>query len=421
MAKGAVKEIIITLNFSGTEKKFINTGQLREFFISQWRGWSWLELAAQKDGNLYQVWDTFKVYLDQADHFIRWYEMVLDDSELITKQVIDFVDKTRTAVNHGFILAETPKAHFIFELKDNKSPQIAAYALASLNNTKIKANNYDAQEGLRLALEYLQRYKPDPVRDQHKILEERNKLLISETTALQERSALLIKKAEDQVAMQTSVFETQVAKQASILERQIVEHASALENLSIEQAKVLENQVAKQASDFEITLDETRKKLADFQAHLKEKVALEESVEYWTKKRAQHETAMQVAARRTVVIAGSTLVVFILAVIIILATTTGEVSPVKISILVALSTFGVWITRLSTKIFISNLHLGADAYERVTMFQTYFALLAEGKGLNDDNREIILQTLFRPSSTGIVNDDGPTNIIETLVKALKRR
>ena len=80
-----------------------------------------------------------------------------------------------------------------------------------------------------------------------------------------------------------------------------------------------------------------------------------------------------------------------------------------LSILLAISTSDVWLTRLSAKIFISNLHLRMDADERVTMFKSYFALLAEGSGMNDGDRQLILQTLFRPSSTGFIKDDGPTN------------
>ena len=38
------------------------------------------------------------------------------------------------------------------------------------------------------------------------------------------------------------------------------------------------------------------------------------------------------------------------------------------------------------------------------MMQTYLALIKEGK-LEDNHRNLILQALFRPASTGIVKDD----------------
>jgi hypothetical protein len=37
--------------------------------------------------------------------------------------------------------------------------------------------------------------------------------------------------------------------------------------------------------------------------------------------------------------------------------------------------------------------------------QTYLALLREGGGLKDDDRELILKILFRPFSDGMVRDD----------------
>ncbi|MPX90331.1 DUF6161 domain-containing protein [Salinivibrio sp. VYel1] len=80
-----------------------------------------------------------------------------------------------------------------------------------------------------------------------------------------------------------------------------------------------------------------------------------------------------------------------------------------------------WVTRLSAKIFISNLHLRTDADERVTMIQTYLALLREGSGPMDEERQLILQTLFRPSSTGFIKDDGPSSFHELVTNVLNKK
>jgi len=89
--------------------------------------------------------------------------------------------------------------------------------------------------------------------------------------------------------------------------------------------------------------------------------------------------------------------------------------------MLAISTFGIWVTRLSAKIFISNLHLRTDADERVTMIQTYLALLREGSGPMDEERQLILQTLFRPSSTGFIKDDGPSSFHELVTNVLNKK
>ena len=65
----------------------------------------------------------------------------------------------------------------------------------------------------------------------------------------------------------------------------------------------------------------------------------------------------------------------------------------------------VWIIRIFVRIFLSNLHLKEDAEERVTMINTFLALLRDTQDPNSLNKNIILETLFRPSSYGLIKDD----------------
>ena len=45
-----------------------------------------------------------------------------------------------------------------------------------------------------------------------------------------------------------------------------------------------------------------------------------------------------------------------------------------------------------------------DAYERTTMVLTYLALAIDGK-VSDQERHLVLQSLFRPTADGLVKDD----------------
>ena len=537
MTKETENGTLITLYFSGTRKRFANIDELDDFMQSQLSAWYWLEKAAQKDKNLRKVYEPIGSYLAEVGYFIGWYKMQqtqqMPHRRKIsqTKLINNFISDTRTAVGNGFILDETPIARFVSTIRDNKSSQIAGYALAYLNNIRIKATNPAAHEGVFLAMNYLHSPKLDFVKarqmnvksarfawknrseKQDEGLEEKNKLLISENAALQERSVLLIKKTEEQVAMQASVFETQVAKQASILERQFVKHASALENQAANQASVFKNQIigqkaafenqaasqanvfenqkttqtsdfvsqlAKQTSVFEVMLDKEKNKLTILVDIFKEKMKLNESISYWTRKRIHHRIITIFMAISTLLIAVITAASFTIMAVSLFTTSptlidkiaskapgfskpfflaildpsiskttaprtktttiitgtkttsTTIISDVntniwttdnlwKVSVMILISTIGVWLVRLSTKIFISNLHLGTDTYERVTMIKTYFALLAEDKGLRSTDRELILQTLFRPSTTGFIKDDGPSNIPEVFAKTITRR
>ena len=46
------------------------------------------------------------------------------------------------------------------------------------------------------------------------------------------------------------------------------------------------------------------------------------------------------------------------------------------------------------------------------MTNTYLSLIRSNETLNDENRTLILQILFRPAATGIVDDGGPATPME---------
>lgn len=68
------------------------------------------------------------------------------------------------------------------------------------------------------------------------------------------------------------------------------------------------------------------------------------------------------------------------------------------------TTVAFWVARLLVRLWLSQMHLGMDARERVTMIESYLALTAEG-AVDDKHREIVLNSIFRPTQDGIVKDD----------------
>ena len=482
MAEETEKEALITLDFSGIEKKFADIDELREFMQSQWDAWSWLEQAARKDSNLAQVWDPFKRYFVQATQFIEHLKQHPYNLEERIKLINIFKNQTQTAVIQGFILAETPEAHFILELKDNKSPQIAGYALTFLNNSKISTSNIDSHEGAYWTMKYLQG---------------------STAASLKAQQIIYNAVAEG--------WTTRFEKQHKELGEKNEQLDSKSEKLAVQSDLIIKNtkeQAAKQASDFNKMFVDAAEELAVVRAYNEESTPFKASIKYWNDKHKHHRRVMFSMAFITLFTAITTAFIFATASFIFFTTTPnakalteiisfglitdktklgkilfnteaygkpasdktvsdktvsnetkydkmitrettfdktvsskttssriisgitpGTISGReligynlwRISIMLLISTLGIWLTRLSTKIFISSLHLGADAYERVTMIRTYIALLVEDKELKDDDRKLILQTLFRPVSTNFVKDDGPSNIPEIFVKTVTRR
>ena len=74
----------------------------------------------------------------------------------------------------------------------------------------------------------------------------------------------------------------------------------------------------------------------------------------------------------------------------------------------------VWWSRQVLRDARSHEHLAEDAAERVTMIETYAALVE--KGLQSSDFSIILTALYRTAATGLVDDGGPALPIEVLMK-----
>lgn len=92
----------------------------------------------------------------------------------------------------------------------------------------------------------------------------------------------------------------------------------------------------------------------------------------------------------------------------------------RLAVLALIGVFSVWALRLLVRMFLSHLHLLTDAGERVVMVQTYLSLLEGDHLTSKEDRQLILQALFRPASDGIVKDEGvPFSLAEMLTRTGK--
>ena len=137
-----------------------------------------------------------------------------------------------------------------------------------------------------------------------------------------------------------------------------------------------------------------------------EKMALQASVTYWKTKADSHRRLAFWFSGAAVVAFG--IVGYGLYETLRLIGGTAKISELelwKAGLVVIVATVGVWFIRILVRLLLSNIHLFADASERRTMMMTYLALMRRDQLPKGNERELILQSLFRPSSTGIVKDD----------------
>ena len=169
-------------------------------------------------------------------------------------------------------------------------------------------------------------------------------------------------------------------------------------------------QFAKLVSDSTASADKALKnaqeQLTGLQKTYDEKMALQASVTYWKTKAASHRRLSFWFSGATVVAFG--VVGFGLYKTLELIGGANKISDLQlwqVGLVVIVATVGVWVIRVLVRLLLSNVHLYTDGMERRTMLMTYLALLRRGQLPEGNERELILQALFRPSSTGIVKDD----------------
>ncbi len=157
----------------------------------------------------------------------------------------------------------------------------------------------------------------------------------------------------------------------------------------------------------------------DLKRAFKEAMAIRGPVNYWRRKARRHRVQSKRQMVRSFQLLGGLSAVLGLTAIWAFWTVNDKGVPHawKVSVLILIAVLGIWATRLVIRMWLSNAHLATDAEERVTMVQTYLALIEDGKMTKDEDRALVLTPLFRPAADGLVKDEGlPHPVLEMLTR-----
>ncbi|MEZ6046225.1 MAG: DUF6161 domain-containing protein [Planctomycetaceae bacterium] len=155
--------------------------------------------------------------------------------------------------------------------------------------------------------------------------------------------------------------------------------------------------------------------LTDAKASLETKLIVEEPVKYWKDKSQFHYIWFAVYSVITLAVGG--LGVKYLYDIWKYAFGEADVKPWQVGAILFAATILLLLLRVLTRITMSNLHLATEASERGIMMQTYLGLLSQSKLSDERDRSLVLNALFRPSSTGLVKEDSvPSSIFELVAR-----
>ncbi len=182
----------------------------------------------------------------------------------------------------------------------------------------------------------------------------------------------------------------------------------------LEQSKSdVSNQLTKQDEEFETLLKTAEKSLSNIESVYDRKLAIQSSVRYWKAKAASHKsflTGFYKIFSGAIVL--SVIIVFLEIWLLFKDYTIETPPPYWVATIVILTiSVLIWFIRILAKIMLSNIHLQTDANERRVMILTYLSLLRRENAITEDDRKIILQTLFRPSATGIIKDENLPSFI----------
>ncbi|MCW1887710.1 DUF6161 domain-containing protein [Luteolibacter flavescens] len=173
-------------------------------------------------------------------------------------------------------------------------------------------------------------------------------------------------------------------------------------------------------SSIDKTMSESAQDLKALTVTYDEHMALKAPASYWSGKNHLHTRKME-KLRNWVVIASLAAFagISLSAYILLPEFYPKDTVPWRsLGIFLLVCTFALSFVRLTIKLMLSNLHLAADAEERTIMIRTFMALLrrtSAQEGLKKEDVAIVLAPIFRPSTSGIIKDDGgPTSLGEFL-------
>lgn len=206
------------------------------------------------------------------------------------------------------------------------------------------------------------------------------------------------------------------------LHREYQQLANGIRTRAEEQKDAFQVSQDRRSNEFEVLTQAHREEMEKLRKKLLEDLALRAPVEYWRGKRKGHFTWAWVTGVASFVGIGGAAFGLGWQIHALLNKTPVNTVPEtwRLAVLALVGVFTVWALRLVVRMFLSHLHLLTDAGERVVMVQTYLSLLEGDHLTSKEDRQLILQALFRPASDGIVKDEGvPFSLAEALTRSGK--
>lgn len=416
------------------EVSFDDFEEFTEWLDVERTAFDWVKTTYQGDGNLGGLNQSFNQFHTSLTSLINQYKKAAEQGR------DSIVNQIMTACNLAFsnkqiLSSASSNGRFILSLKGSESSSVAAYALGVLLN--IKNLTFTSQQSVRgayLAYEYLKGN--------------------SDTHAAQVESLEGLKKSW---SIKLGKFLSRIKSDHAVkiteqenLQGEFVKLEDGVKKLN----SVSTTQQGERENSFELLMETFKADMVALKQYYSNELSMLQPVQYWKNRRKKHSIFVYVSGIVSIVLASMFFFGFI-TIVDTSAIDTSILSSIKekyestqlanesisekvvavpktnelvtksdgifrITILLLYTTIGFWFLRISTKIFLSNLHLRADADERVTMMEVYLSMMKENHLPDSKDRALILNSLFRSSATGYIKEDGPVGVADIISRTLSR-
>lgn len=309
--------------------------------------------------------------------------------DTFSKEVTDFISTTYK--RQGFIASRSKQGRFLLRLH-KANPEWVPGALYYYNQINKPRSGTQAQQDNQRNGQFSAFLFDNNIEPNYEVEKEKYQAFYSEITEQKDELLEELKNAKD-------------------------------ENLAIN--KKLNELEASIAAKFDEEFNRHKAKMEASEKFYESEFAVKKAVTYWTKKARNHKLYSILFG----VITGILMITTFISIIRFgtylvglnmddptgtgkkLLTESGALQIWVYAVFIGALTLVVWVIRILVKIFLSNLHLLSDAKERETMIMTYLAFEREEQVLSKEDKDLILPSIFRVSSNGIIKEDSSPNPI----------
>ncbi|MCC6513845.1 MAG: hypothetical protein IT187_07510 [Geothrix sp.] len=376
----------MTVNLGSRRQGWETQQDLQRWIEGEIAVWSWLDGPSNSDGNLARALDEGQKTLQNS--VLRMVHQFSQNPGLHGNMRSLLESQFSTG---RILLSTSPEAKFILSLRD-QDPIAAAWAVAFLTRGTLNLNSASgsAMDGIISAWAY------------------RNGL---KKTATAEKAALEAVFKESQTALAALKESSLSAKnEADGLAEAFRQAQEAFQEKHSDTIQAAADALMKRFSEAE-------ERLKSVETTYDSKMALQAPVTYWTSKKHKHFKNIWKVGSAVVLLTGFGgwgIVAFVRELLPKLE----KPEPWKLGLVLVSLTMLIWFVRVLMKVVLSQVHLFTDAEEREVLATTYLSLLRSNEALKDEDRTLILQILFRPVATGIVDDGGPATPTELVGRVI---